>query len=88
MTIYAIRDATLAKAPHFFARDTLRFFHQTMESFKVYQTDHEGIYYITAPIHDREHRRMGTTQRWFYHDDLYNSIEDALEAKTKGAPYA
>ena len=49
MTIYEIKRRTEETAPHFFTRDTLKFFGQTMKDFKVYKQA-DGRFLITAPI--------------------------------------
>jgi hypothetical protein len=50
---------------HFFSRDTLRFFGQTMSSFKTewYDKD-QGILRLYAPMRDHTGERMGTTVRY------------------------
>ena len=52
MTIYEIKRRTEATAPHFFTRDTLKFFHQTMRDFSVYKQK-DGKFLISAPIRQR-----------------------------------
>jgi hypothetical protein len=47
MTIYDIEEATKETSPYFFSRDTLAFFGQTMDSFKV--TKQGAKYLIEAP---------------------------------------
>jgi hypothetical protein len=72
MTISEIKNRTLETSPHFFTRKTLKFFGQTMRSFKVYkQTD--GRYLITAPMIDRDGIKVGNTQRFF--NPLTNTLE-------------
>ena len=48
MTIYEIKRRTLETAPYFFSKDTLRFFGQTLASFKVKSLGN-GNYHISAP---------------------------------------
>jgi len=65
MTISEIKDRTEDTSPFFFNRDTLKFFGQTMSSFKVYKQD-DGRYLITAPMKDRSTGKvMGQTERYF-----------------------
>jgi hypothetical protein len=62
MTIYEIKRLTAETAPYFFSTKTLKFFGQTMKSFKVYkQTD--GRYLITAPY--GKNCPKGETVRYF-----------------------
>ena len=50
---------------HFFSRDTLRFFGQTMSSFKTdWHNKDQGIVRIYAPMRDHTGQRMGTTERF------------------------
>ena len=35
MTIHEIKERTQKTAPHFFSRDTMKFFNQTLKDFKV-----------------------------------------------------
>ena len=63
MTIYEIKTRTKETAPYFFSRKTMKFFGQTMKSFKVKKlNDHE--YYIFAPSYF-DGKIMGQTQRIF-----------------------
>ena len=59
LTIYDIKQLTETTAPYFFDRKTLKFFGQTMKSFKVQKCD-DGRYFIQAP---RKHG--GYTRRFF-----------------------
>jgi hypothetical protein len=45
-TIYQIKEATKETAPYFFSRQTLKFWGQTMKSFKVYKTDVPHLFLI------------------------------------------
>ena len=50
---------------HFFSRDTLRFFGQTMSSFKTdWHNKDQGIVRVYAPMRDHTGQRMGTTERF------------------------
>lgn len=50
---------------HFFSRDTLRFFGQTMSSFKTdWHDKDQGIVRVYAPMRDHTGQRMGTTERF------------------------
>jgi hypothetical protein len=63
-TVYDIKQS-LALGPHFFSRDTLRFFGQTMSSFKTdWHNKDQGIVRIYAPMRDHKGQRMGTTERF------------------------
>lgn len=48
LTIYDIKEMTKETAPYFFDRKTMRFFGQTMKSFKVYRQEDSGKYLIVA----------------------------------------
>jgi hypothetical protein len=61
---------------HFFSRDTLRFFGQTMSSFKTdWHNKDKGIVRIYAPMTDHTGQRMGTTERFV---DINTFIEVKL----------
>lgn len=63
LTIYDIKYLSLGTNPYFFTRSTLKFFGQTMKSFKVYkQTD--GRYKICAPM-KLDQKIIGETVRYF-----------------------
>lgn len=49
MTIYEIKRRTADTSPYFFCPETLRFFRQTMRSFKV-RKQPDGRYRISAPM--------------------------------------
>jgi hypothetical protein len=73
MTIYEIKARTQETAPHYFTPSTMRFFGQTLRSFKVYKQP-DGRYKITAPMKDRSTGRiMGESIRYF------NPINNTLE---------
>lgn len=63
MTIYEIAEKTREKEPYFFTPKTMKFFGQTMKSFKV-RTSPAGNIYILAP------RPHGYTFRQFKDDEL------------------
>jgi hypothetical protein len=63
-TIYDIKKLTEANAPHFFTRDTLRYFGQTMRGFSVVR-QYDGRIRISQPMRDRSGRVMGKTVRLF-----------------------
>jgi hypothetical protein len=48
MTIYEIKERTRETSPYFFERKTMKFFGQTMKSFRVYKQK-DGKYLIVAP---------------------------------------
>lgn len=58
-TIYEIKRATAETSPYFFSRKTLKFFGQTMKSFKVTRCD-DGRFLIYAPT-----KTGGYTRRFF-----------------------
>lgn len=64
MTIYEIKNRTIESSPYFFSADTLRFFGQTMKSFKV-KKQADGRYKISAPMIDSRGERRGETVRYF-----------------------
>lgn len=75
-SISFIREATREASPHFFTRDTLRFFGQRVGMFKVWKGK-SGAFYIAAPSYwsDRQTGRpvlMGVTFRKFTGSDLVN----------------
>jgi hypothetical protein len=72
MDIYEIKEK-LQGAPHFFDESTMRFFHQTLEDFEVWQIpDHPHHFAIQAPMKDFEGKVVGTTFRIF--DDVSNTF--------------
>ncbi len=61
-TAQAIRES-LALGSYFFSKDTLKFFGQTMRSFRVEWHDKEkGIVRLFAPMKS-DGKRVGTTER-------------------------
>ena len=61
-TVQTIRES-LALGPYFFSKDTLKFFGQTMRSFRVEWHDKEqGIIRLFAPMKS-DGKRVGTTER-------------------------
>jgi hypothetical protein len=65
MTIQEVKQQTQETAPYFFSSDTMRFFGQTLRSFKVYKQP-DGRYKITAPMKDKQTGKiMGETIRYF-----------------------
>jgi hypothetical protein len=64
MTIYDIKRLTAETSPYFFNRSNMRFFGQTMRSFKVYKQS-DGRYKITAPMRNSRGEIMGETLRYF-----------------------
>lgn len=63
MTISQIKAATAQTSPHFFDRKTLKFFGQTMASFKVYKQAN-GTFKISAPMR-MNGKVIGYTERIF-----------------------
>lgn len=66
MDIYEIKRETAKTEPHFFSRDTMRFFGQTLKDFHVKKLS-DNRFYIYA---ESEH---GKTER------IYNHITKELE---------
>jgi hypothetical protein len=68
-SIYEIKRRTSKTAPYFFSRQTLKFWGQTMKSFKVYKTEVPHLFLIegakgNAPFKTRR---------------VYNSLTQTLE---------
>jgi len=72
MTIYQIKQLTAETAPYYFSKDSMRFFGQTMKSFKVSKCE-DGRYQISAPMKDSRGVVMGESVRYF------NPANNALE---------
>ena len=53
LTIYDIKRMTSETESFFFTRKTLKWFGQTMKSFKVYKVDEEN-YFVVAPHYHRD----------------------------------
>lgn len=70
MTIYEIKRR-VTNAPHFFDRDSLQFFGQTLKDFKV-QKREDGRFNVSAPIFF-EGKRSGETSR------IFNPITNTFE---------
>jgi hypothetical protein len=68
-SIYEIKEATQKTAPYFFSRQTLKFWGQTMKSFKVYKTDVPHEFLIEA-----KGKAPFKTRR------IYNSLTHTLES--------
>jgi len=64
MTISDIKRLTAETSPHFFDRKSLRFFGQTMRSFRVVKQS-DGRYLISAPMKDSNGVFVGQTIRYF-----------------------
>ena len=74
-TIEEIAELTKEKCPHFFDKDTLRFFGQTLRSFKV-SDNRDGRFKISAPSYcwsDGKKKLMG------YSECLFNPATKDLE---------
>ena len=68
-SIYEIKRRTSETAPYFFSRQTLKFWGQTMKSFKVYKTDEPHLFLIEgakgkAPFNTRR---------------IFNALNNTLE---------
>jgi hypothetical protein len=68
-SIYEIKRRTIDTAPYFFSRQTLKFWGQTMKSFKVYKTDVPHLFLIEGA----KGRAPFKTRRIF--NDLNNTLE-------------
>lgn len=73
MTIYEIKEATKETSPYFFSRDTLKFFRQTMKSFRVSKQE-DGRYKIIATIKDCNGYKRETVR-------FYNPLNHELERR-------
>ena len=71
-TIYEIKRAVSETAPHFFSRNTMKFFGQRMKDFHVEKTDHPEILRIWAK---RENGDI--TERFYRENNLYSTYESA-----------
>jgi hypothetical protein len=67
MNIYEIKRRTAETAPEFFTPKTMKFFGQTLKSFRTFQQE-DGRMKIAAPIIDRSGREIGETVRYFNPD--------------------
>jgi hypothetical protein len=72
MTIQEIKKRTKDTSPYFFSKDTLNFFGQTLDSFKVSKQG-DGRFLIESPMLDSRGRNMGITKRYF--DPKNNNLE-------------
>ena len=63
LTIYDIKRLTQETEPHFFARDTMKFFNQRLKDFKVYKLEN-GKYLIKCSSF-WDNKLMGYTERVF-----------------------
>jgi len=72
MTIYDIKEAVKETNPCFFSTQGMKFFGQTLKSFRVSKCE-DGRFLITAPRIDRDGNKQGHTQRFF------NPINNKLE---------
>lgn len=67
-TIYEIKRATAETSPYFFSRETLKFFGQTMKSFRVDRCD-DGRFLIYAPT------KTGSMTRKYFNPET-NKLEN------------
>ena len=63
MTIYEIKNR-VTNAPYFFVPKTMKFFNQTLRSFKVSKLDN-GNYFLRANMKDHTGKIVGQTTREF-----------------------
>jgi hypothetical protein len=73
MTIYEIKEQTKKTAPHFFSRETMKFFNQRLKDFKVKKLN-ETQYLIYAPSY-WDSKLMGNTMRIY--DTITKELKDA-----------
>ena len=71
MTIYEIKDLTKETAPYFFSRDTMRFFGQTLRSFRVVKQA-DGRFKVSAPSGDNWDYQHKTVR---YFNPVNNELE-------------
>ena len=71
MTIYEIKRLTKDTAPYFFSRDTMRFFGQTLKSFRV-NKQADGRYRVSASSGDNWDGDHETVR-------FYNPVNNELE---------
>lgn len=78
MNIYKIKaalesaNAEKGKAHHYFSRDNMKFFGQTLKCFKVNSMKAANglpYYYFYAPITNKRGEKEGTTQAYFFPDE-------------------
>ena len=75
-TIYEIAEATKEKCPFYFTKDTLRFFGQTMRSFKV-EDNGDGRFQIAAPSYYwSEGKKKYTGMSIRYYNPITKDLED------------
>jgi hypothetical protein len=72
MTIHEIKRRTADSAPNFFEPNTLQFFGQTLNDFKIRKLDNTH-FYLEAPIRNHNGRTIGKTKR------IFNTETDSLE---------
>jgi len=73
MTIQEIKERTKVTEPYYFSRDTMKFFGQKLEDFKVIK-ESDGRYKIVAPI------RFGYTEYNGYKTEHYfNPTNNKIE---------
>ena len=77
LSIYDIKRLSYTKSPYFFDTKTLKFFGQTMRSFKVSRNFELGLYFIIAPMRDKQGNQTGFTTRFF------NPVTNELEHTKK-----
>jgi len=63
-SIYEIKRLSAETNPHFFDRDTMKFFGQRMSSFYC-ELIEDGRTKISAPMRDRDGRKIGMSVRYF-----------------------
>lgn len=81
-TISEIKRNTEKNAPYFFDRKSMKFFGQTMSSFKVHVAKN-GKIYIGAPSYSNDYR---TGKRRRMSDTLRQYLPDGANSKLKSVP--
>lgn len=72
MTIQEIKEKTKLTEPYFFSTDTMKFFNQTLRSFKV-SLQEDKRFKISAPMKDSAGKYRGETIRYF--NPINNNLE-------------
>ena len=77
-TIHEIKAAVAGKT-HFFDRETMKHWGQTMKSFSVEATERPDAWRISAPIKNGEGQVIGKSERVFHAGNLYHGMNDIPE---------
>lgn len=83
MTIYEIKRRLEETTPHYFSRETMKFFGQTMKDFRVYKQK-DGKFLMVAPI--RQRTRFSGSEIWATTGQtrrIFNPETNKLEREAK-----